>query len=89
MIEAGRKALKDLATDYLLSEDQGSEDNSGVAESHNLMTSPKKKSKFDQKSAGGDTDERHVQPAVQVSVDDMGDVGRVMMVRKITLLLLY
>jgi hypothetical protein len=33
MIEAGRKGLKDLATDYMLSEDQGSEDNSGVAES--------------------------------------------------------
>jgi hypothetical protein len=41
-----------------------------------LITSPKKKGKFNQKSVDGDTGERHVPPAVQASVDDMGDVGR-------------
>jgi hypothetical protein len=41
-----------------------------------LITSPKKKGKFNQKLAEGETGERHVPPAVQASVDDMGDVGR-------------
>jgi hypothetical protein len=39
------------------------------------MTSPKKKGRLNQKSADRDTGERHVPPAVQASVDDMGDVG--------------
>jgi hypothetical protein len=36
---------------------------------------PKKKGKFSQKSAGGETGERHVPPAVQASVDGMGNDG--------------
>jgi hypothetical protein len=40
-----------------------------------LVTSPKKKGKFDQKSHKGDKGERHVPPEVQASVDDMEDVG--------------
>jgi hypothetical protein len=64
-IEARTRATKDAASDHLLSDDQGSEDNSGVAESHNLITSPKKKGKFNQKSANGDTGKWHVPPGVQ------------------------
>jgi hypothetical protein len=74
-IEAQTRATKDAATNYLLSDNQGSEDNSGVAESYDLIASPKKKGKFNQKLADGDTGERHVPPAVQASVDDMEDVG--------------
>jgi hypothetical protein len=75
-IKARTRATKDPATDHLLSDDQGSEDNSGIAESHDLIMSPKKKGKFNQKLAGGDTGEQHVPPAGHASVDDMGDVGR-------------
>jgi hypothetical protein len=60
----------------LLSDDRRSDDNSGVEESHDLITSPKKKGKFNQKLADRDTGERHVPHAVQASVDDMGDVGQ-------------
>jgi hypothetical protein len=73
-IKARTRATKDAAPNYLLSDNQGS-DKSGVAESHDLITSPKKKGKFNQKSADGDTCERHVPPEVQASVDDMEDVG--------------
>jgi hypothetical protein len=75
-IEAQTKVTRDAAPDHLLSDNPGSEDNSGVAESQRLVTSPKKKGKFDQKLPEGDTGERHVPPEVQASVDDMGDVGR-------------
>jgi hypothetical protein len=75
-IKARKKATKDPTTYCLLSDDQESKDKSGVAESHDLMTSPKQKGKFNQKSANKDTDEWHVPPAVQASVDDMGDVGQ-------------
>jgi hypothetical protein len=75
-IEAQTKVTRDAAPDHLLSDNPGSKDNSGVAESQRLVTSPKKKGKFDQKLPEGDTGERHVPPEVQASVDDMGDVGR-------------
>jgi hypothetical protein len=41
-----------------------------------LIARPKKKGKFSKKSADGETGERHVPPAVQASVNGMGDVGR-------------
>jgi hypothetical protein len=75
-IKAWTRTTKHAATGYLLSDDQGSEDNSGVAESHDLIASPKKKGMFHQKSADGDTGERHVPPVVQASVDDIEGVGR-------------
>jgi hypothetical protein len=37
---------------------------------------PERKGKFGQKSAGGETGERHVPPAVQASIDEMGNDGR-------------
>jgi hypothetical protein len=40
-----------------------------------VIARPKKKGKFSQKSADGETGERHVPPAVQAYVDGMGDVG--------------
>jgi hypothetical protein len=75
-IKAWTRASKDTAPDHLLSAHQGSEDNSGVAESHDLISSPKKMGKFNQKLADGDTGERHVPPEVQASADEMEDVGR-------------
>jgi hypothetical protein len=50
-----QKATRDAAHNHLLSDDHGSEDNSGVAESQGLVTSPKKKGKFDQKLPDVDT----------------------------------
>jgi hypothetical protein len=61
-IKAQTKAARDAASDHLLSDDHGSEDNSGVAKSQGLVTSPKKKGKFDQKLPDRDTGERHVPP---------------------------
>jgi hypothetical protein len=75
-IEAWKRATKDLTANHLLSDDRGSKDNSEVAESHDLIVRPKKKGKFSQKLANRETGERHVPPAVQASVDCMGDVGR-------------
>jgi hypothetical protein len=75
-IEARTKATRDAVPDHLLSDNHGSKDDSGVAESQDLITSRKKKGKFDQKLADRDTGERHVPPEVQASVDDMEGVGR-------------
>jgi hypothetical protein len=75
-IKARTRATRDAAPDHLLSDDHRSKDNSGVAESQDLITSPKKKGKFVQKSADGDTGERHIPPEVQASVDNKEGVGR-------------
>jgi hypothetical protein len=50
-------------------------DNSEVAGIHSLTVRPKKKGKFREKLAGGETGKRHVLPAVQASVDGMGNGG--------------
>jgi hypothetical protein len=75
-IKAQTKATRDAPPDPLISDNHGSKDNSGVAESKGLVTSLKKKGKFDQKLPDGDTGEQHVPHEVQASVDDMKDVGR-------------
>jgi hypothetical protein len=54
-VEAQTRATRDPVTDHLLSDNQESKDTSGVAPSQGLATSPKKKSRFDQKSPDGDT----------------------------------
>jgi hypothetical protein len=74
-IEARKRATKDPTANHLLSDNRESEDNSEVAGSHGLTVRPKKKGKFSQKSAGGETGERRVLPAVQASVDGMGNDG--------------
>jgi hypothetical protein len=74
-IEAWTRATKDAAPNRLLSDDQGSKDNSGVAESQDLISSPKKNGKFNQKSAYGNIGEWHVPPEEPASVDEMEDAG--------------
>jgi hypothetical protein len=82
-------ATRDAETAHLVSDDQESKDTSNIAPSKRLTTSPKKKSRLDQKEPDGDTDsdrsrsggqqssttgELHVPPAVQAP--DIEDVGR-------------
>jgi hypothetical protein len=74
--EARERATKDPTDNHLLSDDRESEDISEIAGSHSSTVRPKKKGKFSQKSAGGETGKRHVPAAVQASVDEMGNDGR-------------
>jgi hypothetical protein len=74
-IEAWERATKDPTANHLLSDNRESEDISEIAGSHSLTVRPKKKGKFSQKSAGGETGERHVPATVQASVDGMGNDG--------------
>jgi hypothetical protein len=82
-------ATREAATAHLVSNNQESEDASSVAPSKRLTTSPKKKSRFDQKEPDVDTDldrsrsggqqsstavKLHVMPAVQAP--DIEDVVR-------------
>jgi hypothetical protein len=55
-VKAQTGATRDVATAHLVSDNQESEDASGVAPSKGLTTSPKKKGRFDQKEPDGDTD---------------------------------
>jgi hypothetical protein len=74
-IKARDRATKDPTADHLLSDDRESEDISEVAGNHSSSVRPRKKGKFSQKSASGETGEQHVPAAVQASVDGMGNDG--------------